>query len=176
MQRISIVGTSSCGKTTLARRIAALVDAPHIELDAIHWGPNWTPLSQEVMHERVAAAAAGESWVIEGGYSFVRDLIWQRADTVIWLDYSLPVIFGRSIRRTSLRIVKRQELWNGNRETLVQALSRDSILLWVLKTYGQRRRQISASLACPEYSGLHVLHFKSPRQTKRWLQNIQKKF
>lgn len=119
-------------------------------------------------------AVAADSWVIEGGYSFVRDLIWRRADAVIWLDYSLPVILSRLTRRTAGRILSRQELWNGNRETLGQALSRDSILLWVLKTYRHRRRQIPAHLARPEYSGLQVLHFKSPRQTKRWIEIIQK--
>ena len=169
MQRISIVGTSGSGKTTLATNIARQLNVPHTELDALNWEPNWTSVPPEVMRERVAAAVAADSWVIDGGYSFVRDLIWQRADTVIWLDYSLPVILGRLSRRTARRIIWREELWNGNRESLAKTLSRDSILLWALKTYRYRRHRIPATLAAPEYSHLQVLHFRSPRQTKRWL-------
>src|SRR5436305_799712 len=41
-QRLVVVGTSGSGKTTLAREIARRRALPHVELDALHWGPNWT--------------------------------------------------------------------------------------------------------------------------------------
>jgi energy-coupling factor transporter ATP-binding protein EcfA2 len=44
--RIVVVGTSGAGKTTLARRIAALLELPHIELDAINWQPGWRDLTR----------------------------------------------------------------------------------------------------------------------------------
>ena len=37
--RIVVVGTSGAGKTTLARRIAAQLQLPHIELNAINFVP-----------------------------------------------------------------------------------------------------------------------------------------
>jgi adenylate kinase family enzyme len=172
MQRISIVGTGGSGKTTLARNVAQRLQVPHIELDALNWGPNWTPAPAEVLRERVEAAVSGESWVIEGGYSAVRNLIWRRADTVVWLDYSLPIILSRVTRRTLHRSLSQQELWNGNRESLSRALSRDSMIVWVLKTYHLRRRQFTELLAQPEYAHLHVLRFHSPRQTDRWARQL----
>jgi adenylate kinase family enzyme len=172
MQRISIVGTGGSGKTTLAKAVAQRLHMPHIELDALNWGPNWTPAGAEVLRERVEAAAAGESWVIEGGYSAVRDPIWRRAYTVVWLDYSLPVILNRVVRRTLLRSVLQQELWNGNRESLRRALSRDSMIVWVLKTYRFRRSQMPLLLARPEYAHLHVHRLRTPRQAKRWLESL----
>ena len=45
MKRISVVGSSGSGKTTVARRIAEALDAPHVELDELHWGPDWAAAS-----------------------------------------------------------------------------------------------------------------------------------
>ena len=90
-RRIAVVGTSGSGKTTLAHRLAERLGIPHVELDALHWGPNWTPVAADLFRERVAQALSGEAWVVDGNYSRVRDIIWTRADTLVWLDYSWPV-------------------------------------------------------------------------------------
>jgi len=90
-QRISVVGTSGSGKTTLARQIFQSIDIPHIELDALHHEPNWTEAPIDVFRKRVEQSLSGNSWVVDGNYSKVRDIVWSRADTVIWLDYPLPL-------------------------------------------------------------------------------------
>lgn len=87
MQRISVVGTSGSGKSTLARELARALDAPVVELDALHWLPGWAERPDEEFAVAVAQAAAGERWVIDGNYSkLVQPLVWDRADTVVWLD------------------------------------------------------------------------------------------
>lgn len=170
MNRISIIGTTGSGKSTLAKRVARTLAVPCVELDAIHWqNPDWTPLSPDEFRSRVAAAARGERWVIEGGYSAVRPLIWERADTIVWLDYSFPLTFGRLLRRTARRVARREALWGGPRESLPRALSRDSILLWCLKTHGPNRRKYAGQLALPEHRHLRVLRFRSPAQAEAWL-------
>ena len=40
-RRIAVIGVTGSGKTTLAQNLAELLGLVHIELDAIHWGPNW---------------------------------------------------------------------------------------------------------------------------------------
>ena len=50
----------------------------------------------------------------------MRDIVWQRADTVVWFDLPFAVVMARTVRRTVRRVVTRQELWNGNKEPLVQ--------------------------------------------------------
>ena len=172
-RRIHVVGTTGSGKTTLAQRLAQLLRISHIELDALHWGPNWALPMVEEFRERVAEALSGDRWVVDGNYGKVRDIVWARADTVVWLDYALPVIMGRLLWRTIRRGVTREELWSGNRERLWNHFfSRDSLLLWALQTYPRRRREYPMLLAKPEYAHLAVVRLRSPRATKDWLSGI----
>lgn len=169
-RRISVVGTSGSGKTTTASQIARRLGIRHVELDALRWGPDWTPAPLEPFRACVAEALEGEAWVVDGNYSKVRDIVWRRADTVVWLDYALPVVMWQLVRRTVRRSVCRKVLWGGNRESLRKAfLSRDSILLWALQTYGRRRREYPALLAQPEHAHLTAVRLRSPRETRDWL-------
>jgi adenylate kinase family enzyme len=117
MQRISIIGTSGSGKTTLAKQISQSLNIPHIELDYLYWQPNWVEHSDDIFRSKVSQALSINSWIVDGNYSQVRDIIWQKADTIIWLDYALSVILNRIIWRTLQRVLKKQEVCNGNRET-----------------------------------------------------------
>ncbi|BDI28142.1 adenylate kinase [Capsulimonas corticalis] len=175
IQRISIVGTTGSGKSTLARKLGQALDIPVTELDALFWGPDWTSVSDAQLSNRVRDAVAGERWVIEGGYSRVRPQIWGRADTVIWLDYSFPVNFARLAQRTARRILFRESLWSGNRESLQRTFSRDSILVWMIKTHGPNKKKFAAQFAQPEYAHLNVRRFRSPRQTDAWLREVSSK-
>ncbi len=172
-QRISIVGTTGSGKTTLARQVAQRLQIPHIELDALHWEPNWTSVSDDRLRKRVAEALSGDRWVIDGNYGQVRDLVWQRADTVVFLDYPFGVVLQRLWRRTLRRSLRQEHLWNGNRETFLKSfLSRDSILLWMLRTYWQNRRKYPALVQQPAYTHLTMVHLRSPSLTQAWLSQI----
>ncbi|MBN1813910.1 MAG: AAA family ATPase [Anaerolineae bacterium] len=172
-RRISVVGTSGSGKTTTASQLAQRLGIEHIELDALHWGPNWTEATLEVFRERVSQALSGETWVVDGNYGKSRNIVWSRADTVVWLDYTLPVILWQLVQRTMRRSLRQEELWSGNRETLSKALfSRESILLWALKTYRRRKREYPFLLSQPEYAHLKLVHLRSPRETHEWLSTL----
>ncbi|MDQ3553411.1 MAG: adenylate kinase [Chloroflexota bacterium] len=175
MRRVVVVGTSAAGKTTFARRLAAILDVPHVELDALNWGPGWTEADPDVFRARVAAALdASEGWVVDGGYSHLRPLIWGAADTVIWLEFPLPVILLRLTRRTLVRVIGRQELWNGNRERWRTAfLSRKSLYWWVLTTHRGRRKRTEDALSLPEHRRLRAIRFRSPRQAEQWIQGLE---
>lgn len=166
------MGTSGTGKTTVASRIAEAIDAPHIELDSLHWEPGWTEALTEVFRAKVTEATAEDTWVADGNYRTVRDILWGRADTIVWLDYPLRVAFWRTLRRTVRRVVTREELWNGNREGLSALVGLDSMPYWVLKTYRRRRREYPELFACPEYSHLAVHRHGSTGETERWLAGL----
>ncbi len=117
VQRINVVGTSGSGKTTFGRALAGRLGVPYIELDALSWEADWVAAPTPVLRERVTAAVAGETWVIDGNYSAMRDLVWGRADTVIWLDLPFRVVMWRVVARTVRRLARGEVLWNGNRES-----------------------------------------------------------
>jgi adenylate kinase family enzyme len=104
--RIAVIGTASAGKTTLARAIAARLNLPHIERDAINWQPGWRDLDRHDPNEfvrRAIAAIQAEAWVLDGGYNSIRDTLYRRATHLVWLDYERPVIMARVIRRSLVR-------------------------------------------------------------------------
>ncbi|MCB9453132.1 MAG: adenylate kinase [Anaerolineaceae bacterium] len=170
--RIVVVGTSGSGKTTLAGQLAALQGCPHIEMDAIHWQPNWTATPHDEFRVRLAAVLVGDSWVVDGNYGKGRSALWSQADTLVWLDYPLWLVLWRLFRRTVRRVVTQEELWSGNRENLRGVFSRDSIFLWAIQTHPRRRREYSDLPYRPEYAHLVKIRLRSPRQTNGWLARI----
>jgi adenylate kinase family enzyme len=172
-QRIVVIGTTGSGKTTLARRLAQRFECPHVELDALHWEPGWQEAPLDVFRARVSQALTGDRWVVDGNYSKVRDLVWSRANTLVWLDYPLRVIMSRLLWRTLCRVVTQEKLWNDNHEEATTLFSRDSIVLWALKTYRRHRRVYPPLFQRPEYAHLQVVRLRSVRTTRRWLASIQ---
>lgn len=158
MLRVSVVGTSCSGKTTLARKIAEANGIPHIELDAIYWRADWNPLPVEEFRRAVEVQVAADEWVVDGNYSKVRDLIWPRATHLVWLNLPFPIVFWRAVSRTLIRVITQEELFAGNRETLRLAVfDRDSILWWVIRTYGRRVREYRQLIDDHRYPDL-VIH------------------
>ena len=173
MQRVVVLGTAGSGKTTLARDLAQRLNVPHIELDALYWGENWTATEKPVFRQRVERAIAQDGWALCGNYSSVRDLTLARADTAVWLDYPMSVVFTRVLRRCLRRAITRERLWAGNRESLrLTFLSRDSLLLWVVETWRRHRREYPRLLRSQPCRHLRVLRFRSPRETDAWLSRL----
>ncbi len=170
-QRIAVVGVTGSGKTTFARALASRLKCPHVEMDALHWLPNWTEKPLDQFRADVAQALASNCWVIDGNYGKVRDIVWSRAEAIVWLDYPLSLILWRLLRRTLRRIISREELWNGNRETMRNQLGRDSLFIWALQTYPKHRHTYPALMQQPEYQHLTFIRLKSPRAAQEWLEN-----
>lgn len=144
MRRVAIVGSSGSGKTWLATRLAAALNLTHVELDAIHHGPDWTAATAEAMRDELDfCCPAHGAWVADGNYeSKGGGLVRERADTVIWLDFDRRTVMLQLIARTTRRALLRQVLWNGNRESLRDVLSLDperSVILWSWTRHSQIR-------------------------------------
>jgi adenylate kinase family enzyme len=170
MRRVLIVGTSGAGKTTLARRLAARLNAPPVDLDELFWEPGWKTASDEVFRARLEEALLAQSWVVSGNYSRVqRDLLLPRADAVIWLDYPFVLVLWRIISRTARRCAKGETCCNGNREEWRRAFSRDSVILWAIRTYSERKRAYTALFCSVEHAHLQRVRLKSPREAEQWL-------
>jgi adenylate kinase family enzyme len=170
LRRVAVVGTSCAGKTTFAAALAAKLQIPHIELDALHWRAGWVPAPPEVFRHAVATATAAERWVSDGNYGVVRDLVWGRATAVIWLDYPFATVLWRALYRTARRALLREELYSGNRETFRKALlSRDSILWWVVTTHRERQREFPMLFEQAAFAHLEVVTLGSQREADSFL-------
>ncbi len=174
--RIVIVGTSCAGKSTFARALAAARGCPYVDLDELYWSPGWWPRPEPEFLQAVTQAVAGEHWVIAGNYGHARDLLWARATDIAWLNYSLPVVFWRGLRRTTARVLSGELLFHGNRESFrMSFLSRESILWWILSTYHRRRREFQGLRAAGPFAHLQWHELRSPEQAPALLQALAKK-
>src|SRR5262245_37838861 len=169
--RLVVVGTSCCGKTTFSRRLAQRLDRRHIELDALYWGPNWTPVPD--FASRLDEATAAGEWIADGNYTSVRDLTWRRATALVWLNFSFPLVFWRSLARTCRRIATGASLCNGNLEAVRRSFSYwDGIPLWVVRTFHSRRRDLRRLLQQPEFAHLQRYEFLHPSAADELLGGI----
>jgi adenylate kinase family enzyme len=171
VRRVSVVGNTGSGKSTVAAALAARLGAPCVELDAVFHQPGWTELPVEEFRARVADAAAGDAWVIDGNYGAVRDLVWAGADTVVWLDLPRPAVMRRVIGRTVQRAVRRQELWNGNREPWSNFWSLDpqrSVVAWAWTQHRSYRARYEAAMADPAWAHLRFVRLRSAADVRRF--------
>ena len=174
---IVVTGVTGSGKSTLAAAIAQRTGRRHIDLDDCHWRPGWREVPTAEFLACIEAAMQQsplQGWVVAGNYSKAEALVWQRAQTVIGLDYPWPVVFWRLLSRTLSRCWTGRAVCNGNRETFAKAFcSRDSILLWFFQTFAKRRRKLRA-LEKGEggYSHLLILRHRTPKETTTWLNTL----
>lgn len=170
-----MIGTSGAGKTTLARSLAVRFQVPHIELDAINWQPGWHGLDKHDPCEfarRVKEAIEVGSWVADGNYGVVRDLIWRRATHLVWLDYGRRVIMARVIRRSVLRAMLRTDLWAGNRERWRRFLQPSHPIRWAWRTWKRRRAETEERLSRPEYANLVVMRLRRPAEARSAVERL----
>jgi adenylate kinase family enzyme len=174
--RIVVVGTTSSGKSTLASQLAEKIGADFIELDALHWGPNWVEAPDDVFRQRVEQATSSQAWVVAGNYRVTRDLIWPRAEVIIWLDYPFHIVFWRMLTRTIRRGITKEKLFSDNVEnfwTHLKLWSDESLFHWLFKTYWRRKREYPMLFTLPENTHLKIIHFQHPQETEEWLKNLR---
>ncbi len=168
-RRVVIYGPSGSGKSTLGAALAERLGLPWIELDPIfHARPNWDDLTTEEFRLRVVEelVAHPDGWIVDGNYSMVRDLILPHAETAIWLDLPFGTVYRRLAVRTITRSFRGTELWNGNRESLRQTFgSRDSMLIWRLRTTHASNRKTSRALREDTHSA-RVYRLRTVRQVR----------
>lgn len=165
-----MIGTSGSGKTTVARAIADKLGIRHIELDAINWQPDWNELPKDVFKERVIEEIEHGDWTIDGNYRVVRDVIWDKVDTIVWLDIPFLPVFLRIVWRTVRRIVTREKLWNNNVEGLDALVGKYGMPMWVVQTHKRRRDEYPPLLA--DLEGIDIKIFTSLREVNEWIESL----
>ena len=169
-QRILLAGVSGSGKTTLARAIAARTGNPHTEIDALRHGPDWTP--RPSFEADVELFTRAERWITEWQYRELRPLLAERADTLVWIDLPIALTMSRVIRRTFLRRLQREVLWNGNVEgpPLGVFTDRDQIVRWAWRTRNSWREHVAG--AALEHPELRIVRLRHRRDVDAWLKRL----
>jgi len=176
VRRVSVVGNSGSGKSSLARRIATALEGPYIELDDIHHLADWQAIDPDEFMDHVDAITQGEAWVIDGNYRtvVVEGPVWARADTVVWLDLPRSTVMRQVTRRTLRRTVRREELWNGNREPLTNlwVWHRDSIIRWAWTQHSKYEGRYRGAMASPALDHIEFVHLQSHAEADEWLEDL----
>ena len=176
MKRISVVGNTGSGKTTLARRLSQRLGFPLLELDSIVHQADWTPLTDDDFRQRITMFLETNSdWIIDGNYSQVLNEIWSRADTVVWLDPPRLRNMSAVIRRTLARLFTRRTLWNGNHEpwsNLFRLDPQKSVIAWAWSRHGERRSQFRAATEDPHWKHLVFIQLSDRAESSRWLETL----
>ena len=173
--RFNIIGTSGAGKSTFARRLADILQAPHIEMDRLFWRANWQQAPEAEFLADLKAALAVPRWMLDGNYERSIPVKWAHVDAVIWLDYPFAVTFTQAVMRALQRAWRKQELWpgTGNRESFRQSFfSRRSILWWTIKTFAKNRRTIATQMADPAHARIAFIRLRSRAEAAAFLYSI----
>lgn len=174
MRRVSVVGIAGAGKSTLARELSQRLALPLLELDGIYHQANWTRVSDDEFRARVGEFVKAERWIIDGNYTShgVTDVVWASADTVIWLDFPRSVVMRQILHRTFRRLMTREELWNGNRESLrgITRLDReDNIILWAWTQHAPTRARYEQLTRDAEWSHIRFFRLRSRADVQGFL-------
>jgi adenylate kinase family enzyme len=174
VKRVSVVGNSGSGKSSLAQRIARVLDVPYVELDAIHHLPDWEPIDPEAFRSRIEEITSTDAWVIDGNYrSVVVDgPVWQRADTVVWLDLPRRTVMSQVTRRSVTRVIGRTELWNGNRESWRNLLAwdpDDNVIRWSWTQHAKYQQRFGSAMESPALDHVTFVRLTSHASADRWL-------
>lgn len=166
MQRVLVIGVSGSGKSTVARSLATQLHVPLVELDALLHGADW--VERPTFVDDVDAATRASAWVTDGNYlDAVGDILWSRADTIIWLDFPRWLVEWQVVRRSFARWALRTELWNGNREPSPLAwLDPEHPVRWSWTEHAKYRMAYEARFADPAWEQLSRIRLRSRAEVR----------
>ncbi|EIC86336.1 shikimate kinase [Serratia sp. M24T3] len=173
--KINVIGTSGSGKSTFARQLAQKLAIPYIEMDALFWQTNWQGSTDEQLFEKLEQAIAQPAWVLDGNYRRSQPIKWRDIDLIVWVDYSFGRTLYQAVKRAIMRASSGQELWvgTGNRETFRRSFfSRESIILWTLKTFYKNRKNYQQLMASPTGQRVKFVRIRSHQQAREFVAQI----
>jgi adenylate kinase family enzyme len=170
--RILVYGVTGSGKTTLAGQIAERTGLPWHSVDDLTWEPGWVEVPVDEQRRRIETICSGERWILDAAYGRWMDVPLGRADQIVALDYPRWLSLYRLVKRSTRRIVLRERACNGNVETLGKFFGKDSIVRWHFRSFERKRLRIHEWVS--DRSGPAVVQLRSPRETKRWLETLNR--
>jgi adenylate kinase family enzyme len=177
LRRINVVGVSGSGKSWVSRRLADVLDSPVVELDRLHWGPNWTEYDTEAIRQQLEAVVQRDCWIVDGNYhNQTHDIKWRNATLVVWIDNTFRRTAWQALTRAVRRAWSQDEIWpgTGNRETFRGTFfSSDSVLLWAIRTFHATRRRYSELERDHTNYGFRFVRLRGCQQIAEFLKGVE---
>jgi hypothetical protein len=164
-----VIGTSGSGKSTLARRLSERLHTPFFASDPFYWKAGWKLVPSDEVLRQVVDVISREAWVLDGNFDDERELVWKRAECIVWLDYSITTILRHITVRNLHWMITGQPVWSGNRMTLRRAVSG---IKHALRSHAGKRKMYPLWLA--ELSGTEVHRFQNMNETEAWLKSLNR--
>ena len=164
INRISIIGGSGSGKSTLANILSKALNIPTIHLDSINYKANWVQIDKNERDEIISSKANEDKWIIDGNYNKTLKERLDRADLIIWLDYSTFAHLKGVCKRIIMNYNKEKPDIPGCKERI-----NFTFLKYVI-TYNKKKRPKVIELL----KGIRdekLLVFKKQKDLNRWLKN-----
>jgi adenylate kinase family enzyme len=168
-KRTIVFGSTGIGKTTLVRQIADEFSVPVIDIDSLRREAGKSTSPEEVFSGLVSESVKGDTWIIDGSYTSIQDLVWPRAEAIIWLDFSFRVFLARLIKRSLYRIFIRKKSEKPVKGRYQPAGERTSNYLRAIFTGKERQKRYFATLYNSKYAHLHIIRLTSPEEAENWL-------
>lgn len=176
LQRVNVIGTSGSGKSTFSKKLAAILQSDYVETDGLYFKPNWQIEPDEVFFAKLEVALSKPRWVHDGNYNRTLNIKWKNVQTVIWLDYSFPLVMWRIVKRSVHRVIAGNELWGtGNYETLSKLFSKDSIVLWSYQTYDLNKQRYNEMMQDEQYKHINFIRLQNRSEAQRFLTMLENK-
>ena len=161
----------------MARALSIALDIPHLELDSVFHLPGWEQLPADEFQDAVLEFIDADAWVVDGNYARqgITDLVWPRADTVVWIDLPRLETMRRVGARTFRRISRGEKLWNGNQERLrnvVDPRPEENLLLWTWTRYSKVKEQYARRFEDPQWADLERVHLRSQEEIEAFVDSV----
>lgn len=179
-ERIQVTGHSCAGKSSLAAQLAEELCIRYVELDALHWLPNWVGLSvenPELFRRRIHAATNGDTWVVAGSYTvFCQEIFWPRLQTLIWLDLPKWQLLLRLCKRSWQRSRSKQLLWGSNYERFWHQFKiwnkEDSLIWWIWTQHERKRREMLVISEDPQWAHIRIIRLTSAKEVATFRRDL----
>lgn len=169
-RRILVYGVTGSGKSTIAARLAEVLDLPWYSVDDLTWEPGWVAVPFDEQRRRIQQICEQPSWILDTAYGAWLDVPLGSVDLIVALDYPRWLSLSRLVRRTITRVLSREVMCNGNVETWRSMIAADSILRWHFASFRRKRDRIRSWVADPQAPP--VKRLATARGTDAWLSTL----
>ncbi|MFD4371823.1 adenylate kinase [Streptomyces sp. NPDC058486] len=169
MRKVALFGPPASGKSTIARRLSASLGVPHTDLDDVLFAGD-EPLPLDAFRAEAERVTREDAWVVEGNYSKLADVVWHRAEVLVWLDLPLSLVVRRIAYRSLRQLTGRDTSVQARRLTWKRAFfGRRSLLRTAIRKYSHNRPRYARQVAETAALGVRVVRLRSGREADAWL-------